>query len=273
MTAQGTGGHAHAGDAGGFLDGLVLAVAALAIVMYVAAVVVSHRRGRGWPRARVVAWIAGVTLGAAAVTGPLAATAHDDYVAHMGTHLLAGMLAPVLLVLAAPVTLALRTLSVTPARRLSALLLSPAARVISHPVTAALLSAGGLWAIYLTPVFEAMSDPLVHVLVHAHLLAAGFLFTSAVIGRDPAPHRPSRPVVAVVLVLAIASHAILAKYLYAQPPASVPLAEAEAGAQLMYYAGAWVEAALIVVFCADWYRAAGRDLRVGGQPVSTSSAK
>lgn len=273
MSVPGTAGHAHDAGAVGFLDGVVVALAALAILTYVVAAVLSHRRGREWPRVRVAAWIAGVVLAAAAVAGPLAAAAHGDFVAHMGTHLLAGMLAPVLLVLAAPVTLALRTLSVTPARRLSALLRSPVARVISHPVTAALLSAGGLWVIYLTPVFEAMSDPLVHVLVHAHLLAAGYLFTSAVIGRDPAPHRPSRPVVAAVLVLAIASHAILAKYLYARPFGSVPLADAQAGAQFMYYAGAWVEAAIIIVFCADWYRTAGRDLRVGGQPVSTSSVK
>jgi hypothetical protein len=93
---------------------------------------------------------------------------------------------------------------------------------------------------------------------NAHLLFAGYLFTAAVIGLDPAPHRPSRVVTAVVLVLAMASHSILAKYLYANPPGAVPMAQAQDGAQLMYYAGAWIEAAIIVIFCAQWYRAAGR---------------
>lgn len=121
-------------------------------------------------------------------------------------------------------------------------------------MTAALVSVGGLWLIYLGPVAEAMRQvPLVHVAVHGHLLLAGYLFTAAVIGLDPRPHPPPRPLVAVVLVLAIAAHGILAKHLNAHPPAG--FAEVLAGAQLMYYAGAWVEAVVVVIFCAQWYRA------------------
>ncbi|HWR85864.1 MAG TPA: cytochrome c oxidase assembly protein, partial [Rhodoglobus sp.] len=214
-----------------------------------------------WPVHRAVCWGAGVAAALATVVGPLAEAAHRDFVAHMWAHLLIGMLAPLLLVLSAPVTLALRTLSAVPARRLAALLRSVPMQVLAHPVPAALLSAGGLWVLYRTPLLQAMqSDPLVHLLVHAHLLAAGFLFTAAVIGLDPAPHRPDRRLVTVVLVLAAASHAILARSLVAAPPAGVPVAEAEAGAELMYTAGGWVEAAVIVIFCLRWYRAAGRRL-------------
>jgi putative membrane protein len=179
----------------------------------------------------------------------------------MGGHLLAGMLAPLLLVLSAPVTLALRTLDVVPARRLSRLLRSRPARVVAHPITAAALSAGGMWVLYTTPLFEAMqTNPLLHLLVHAHFLAAGYLFTAAMIGIDPRPHPPTRQLLAVVLVLALASHSILAKYLYAHPPAGVAALDAQQGAELMYYLGAWIEAAIIMIFCAEWYRAAGRRL-------------
>jgi hypothetical protein len=51
----------------------------------------------------------------------------------------------------------------------------------------------------------------------------------------------------------LAAHGILAKYLYAHPPAGV--LHAEAGAQLMYYGGDVLDLILIVVFCRQWYTA------------------
>jgi putative membrane protein len=90
------------------------------------------------------------------------------------------------------------------------------------------------------------------------VLAAGYLFTAAIIGSDPHPGDRSRVLVACVLVAAVAAHGVLAKYLYAHPPHGVGVVEAEAGAQVMYYGGALIEGVIIVVFCARWYRAAGR---------------
>jgi len=259
--------HAHGG--GVSLDALVLFVAVVAVACYLGGVAGSRRRGRDWPMPRTVCWCAGIAAGAAAAAGPLAAAAHDSFTAHMWAHLLGGMVAPLLMVLGAPVTLALRTLDVTPARRLSRLLRSAPARLLAHPITAAVLSAGGLWLIYLTPVFDAMrTQPLVHVLVHAHLVAAGYLFLAAVIGFDPRPHPPGRVLTAIVIVATMASHGILAKFLYANPPAGLEILDVRAGAQLMYYAGAWVEAITIVIFCAQWYRAAGVTSRAS-RPAGT----
>jgi putative membrane protein len=68
----------------------------------------------------------------------------------------------------------------------------------------------------------------------------------------------------IALVVAMSSHAILAKQLYARPPAFLDPADVRAGAELMSTAGGWLEAAVLVVFCAQWYRAAGRRLRVEG---------
>ena len=248
--------HAHGGVP---IDAVLVLVAVVAVAGYLGGVRSSRARGRPWPRHRAVLWVVGIAAACASVAGPLAHAAHDDFVAHMATHLLAGMLAPLLLVLAAPVTLALRTLDVVPARRLSRLLGSFPARLVAHPVTAAVLSAGGLWVIYSTPLFSWMqASPLVHLTVHAHLLAAGFLFTAAFVGVDPRPHRMPRAWLAAILVLSTASHSILAKHLYGHPPTGVPDAAAQAGAEFMYYGGGAVEAAIMVLFCARWYRAAGR---------------
>lgn len=242
------------------LDAVLMAGAGIAVVAYAAGFLGSRKRGRPWPVHRFVFWFLGIVLATVSVAGPLAEASHESFVAHTWTHLLGGMLAPLFLVLSAPVTLALRSLAVTPARRLSRVLRSAPSRFIAHPVTAMVLSAGGLWLIYLSPIFESMrANPLAHLLVHAHLLVAGYLFTAAVIGSDPAPHRSDRILVAGVLILSLASHGILAKVLAAHPPASVAASEALEGAQLMYVVGGWIEAAVIVIFCARWYRATGSD--------------
>ncbi|HWR85233.1 MAG TPA: cytochrome c oxidase assembly protein, partial [Rhodoglobus sp.] len=249
--------HQHATGPAATLEALLLALAASAMAVYVCGVVLARRRGRAWPLTRTVLWCAGIAVATASVTGPIAAAAHGSFVAHMTTHLLAGMIAPLLLVLAAPVTLALRTLAPAPARRVSRLLRSTPGRVVAHPLTALALSAGGLWIIYLTPVLAVMRESwLVHAAVHGHLLLAGYLFVAAVVGLDPRPHPTPRFVVAAILVVSIAAHGILAKHLYAHPPGGFAPADVQAGAQLMYYAGALVEAVVVVIFCAQWYRAA-----------------
>ena len=85
---------------------------------------ISRTHGKGWPRHRTVLWVVGSFTGAAAVSGPLAEAAHTSFTAHMVTHLLLGMLAPLLLALGAPITLLLRALPVAAARRVSHVLAS-----------------------------------------------------------------------------------------------------------------------------------------------------
>jgi putative membrane protein len=231
----------------------VWVAAAMAVAAYLGAVRVSRHRGH-WPVLRVAAWLAGVST--AAIAAHLALSPDGaGFVAHMSAHLLLGMLAPLLLVLAAPGTLALRSLAVAPARRLSAVLRSGPVRVLTHPLPAALLNVGGLWVLYASPVYGAMhANPLLLAGVHAHVFAAGYLFTVSIVGPDPAPHRPSYAVRAGALVAAVAAHAVLAKYLYAHPPAGVSAAEAAAGSQLMYYGGDAIELALMVALGTAWFR-------------------
>jgi putative membrane protein len=236
-----------------WLFGVPLLVAAVA---YLGGVVAVYRRGGWWPAGRSACWLAGLVAAAIALIGPLAGAAHHDFTAHMAGHLLLGMAGPLLLVLAAPVTLALRALPVCRARVLSRVLSSRPVRVVTHPVTAAVLSAGGLWLLYTTDLYRAMGGHAwLHVGVHVHIVVAGYLFTAAMIGVDPAPHRPGRRTRAAVLILFLAAHGILAKYLYGHPPAGVPAAAGRAGAELMYYGGDLIDLALIVVFCRQWYRA------------------
>ncbi len=258
--------HTHGGDGGGAWVQAVLALPfVVALVAYAAAAARERAHGRGWPLHRTACWSLGVVAAASGFVGPFAVPA--GFTAHMASHLVVGMLAPLLLVLGAPVTLALRTLSVTPARRLTRLLRTMPARVLTFPVVAAVLNVGGLWALYRTPLFGLMQQSmLVHLLVTAHVLAAGYLFTFSIVGLDPSPHRAGFVLRAGVLVAALAAHGILAKTLYAAPPPGVPAPEAQAGAQLMFTGGDLVDLAVLALLCGQWYHATGRRLQPAAVP-------
>ncbi|SFU00501.1 putative membrane protein [Geodermatophilus amargosae] len=226
---------------------VLLALLLAAAAAYVAA---TWRCRSPWPLARSAAWLAGLAAAAVAVAGPGAA--HADMHAHMAAHLLLGMVAPVLFVLAAPVTLALRALPPPAARRLSRLLRTAPARWATDPLVAVPVNAAGLWLLYGTGLHTAVAHrPALAALVWLHLLLSGYLATAAVLAVDPAPHR--RPVAVRALALAggAAAHDVLAKVLYAHPPAGT--VGAEEGARLMYDGGTVVTLVTAALLWRRWY--------------------
>lgn len=245
-----------ADETGGGVD--VLPLLALVLLVGAAALyLVALRRTRDrspWPRPRTAAWMAGLLCAGVGMVGPFAALAHDSFPVHMAGHVLVGMLAPLLLTLGRPVTLALRALPVARARALSRVLRSGPVRALTHPVVAGALNIGGLWLLYATPLFPLMhASPWLHAAVHLHVLLTGYLFTASILGLDPDPHRASVTVRATVLVVFIAAHSILAKWLWAHPPVGVDVGDARIGAELMFYAGDAVDVLLIVLLLRQWY--------------------
>jgi putative membrane protein len=226
---------------------------AVSLLAYLVAVYLSRHRGY-WPWYRSVLWTFGIVACAAGVAGPLAERAESSFPAHMWSHLVMGMVGPVALVLAAPFTLALRTLNVRWARVLARVLVSAPFRFVTHPVTAGVLSLGGLWVLYTTPLYAAAQEHVaVHVLVHMHILISSYLFTNAIIGIDPNRHRMKPVYRAVVLVVFMAGHRVLAKHIYANPPPVVPLDQGQVGAMIMYYGGDLLDSIIILVLCFQWY--------------------
>jgi putative membrane protein len=171
--------------------------------------------------------------------------------------------------LAAPVTLLLRALPVPAARGLSRVLGSAPSRAATDPLFLAVLTVGGLWIVYTTGLYALMhTSTAVHVLVHAHLVLVGYLFTAAVLESDPHSRRHGFPYRSAALVMALAAHDILAKYLYARPPPGVAATDAETGSIIMYYGGDAVDLVLIVLLCGRWYRARPRrGFPASGRPV------
>jgi putative membrane protein len=204
-----------------------------------------------WPVARTGSWLAGLALVAFVLVGP-PAHGHGDLRAHMAGHLVIGMVAPVLLVLGAPVTLALRALPRRHARRLARLLRTAPVRVLTDPFVATALNVGGLWVLYRTGLVGSMlHDPNLHLLVSVHVLLTGWLATAAVLAVDPAPHRRGVAARAGALAAGMAAHDVLAKVLYADPPVDVH--EAGAGARLMYDGGTVVHVVVAALLWRQWY--------------------
>ncbi|MEU8202472.1 cytochrome c oxidase assembly protein [Streptosporangium sp. NPDC049046] len=259
---QGThGGHGvHGGDLVAALPPTVLAVVA---VGYVLLAVRRGREPRGWSRWRTAGFLTGVALVVAAVTGPVAAFAGTDFRGHMLQHLMIGMLAPLGLVLAAPVTLLLRSLSPVHGRRVGAVLRSRAVHLLTDPWIALLLSVGAMVALYCTPLYRITSTGgLPHHLTHLHFLLSGCLFAWVIAGPDPAPRRPSVPLRLVVLGVAIAVHTALSQLMYAGLLVDVPVPaeQLRGAAEIMYYGGDIAELLLAFALVSTWRpaRAAGR---------------
>lgn len=252
--------HVHPGSAGPGPAELVAAGGGLlGAAVYLLATALLRRRGDGWPWWRDVASAA---AGAGVAWSATGTPPGGPFTAHMVQHLLVGMAVPVLVVLGRPLTLALRLLPPgAPRRALLRLARSRYVGWLVFPPVAACLDVGGLWLLYRTPLFAAMQEaPWLHAVVHTHVLAAGLLFTFAVCQLDPVRRRWGVATRGGTLLVAGAAHAALAKSLYASAPPHSTFAAADlhTGAQVMYYGGDAVEAALAVVVAASWYTAAGR---------------
>jgi putative copper resistance protein D len=193
----------------------VLAVlSVVGLVVYLAAVVRLRRSGVAWPWWRVVAWIGG-TASLFAVTGTwLNGYSMVLFSVHMTQHMVLSLITPLLLLLAAPVTLALRTLprGRGPAGAPRALLLdalhSRVARFLAHPLFSIPLFIASLYGVYFTPLFDAlMSNPAGHQLMLAHFVVTGLLFFGPIVAQDPWPRTLGHPGRMLELFLPVPFHA------------------------------------------------------------------
>jgi putative copper resistance protein D len=175
---------------------LLFGTAAIVLAaLYVAAVVRLRRRGDAWPVGRTVSWLLGCALLLFATSSGLGRYMPAMFSAHMGAHMLLSMLVPILMVLGAPTTLALRALPTAgkgnppgPREWLLAGLHSRFSRFFTHPVVATVMFVAGFYALYFGGIFDvAVSNHAAHVLMNLHFLLTGYLFYWAVIGVDPTP--------------------------------------------------------------------------------------
>jgi putative membrane protein len=193
----------------------VLAVLSLVgLLVYLGAVVRLRRSGVTWPWWRTAAWIGG-SGSLFAVTGTwLNGYSMVLFSVHMAQHMVLSLITPLLLLLAAPVTLALRTLprgrgsAGAPRALLLAALHSRFARAVAHPLFTVPLFIASLYGVYFTPLFDVlMGSPVGHQLMLAHFVVTGLLFFGPIVAQDPWPRTLSHPGRMLELFLPVPFHA------------------------------------------------------------------
>lgn len=182
----------------GLVTGFPTGAATLAADVLVAAVTAAYAavalRAPRWPGWRAVAFVAGGVLVFVAVGSSVATYARQDFSVHIVDYLVLADVAPALIALGAPVTLALRRAPAAARSRMALVLGSRPAQALTHPVAAALLSYIALMMYFLTPLYS-LSERSSAVLAAADavFLVTGCLYWGTVVGVDPPLARLSHP--------------------------------------------------------------------------------
>jgi putative copper resistance protein D len=205
-------------------DALMIAILIVVTALYIKGVIVLKKRGDSWPVGRTVAFAIGIALIDFATSGGLGVYALFSFEYHMIAHMLLGMIAPIGLVLGAPITLALRTLPQSRdgqergVRTLAlSVLHSRYSKVLTNPITALALFDGSLFVLYFTDLFGTlMQNHAGHILMNIHFILVGFLFFNVIIGIDPNPKRYPHILRIVILFGAMSLHAFFSIALMSQ---------------------------------------------------------
>lgn len=196
-------------------NGIFLGALIFATALYIRGVVALVRRGDSWPVGRTISFAIGISLLDYATSGGLGLYSHFSFQYHMIAHMVLSMIAPIALILSAPITLALRTLPIgrdKSERGVRGLLItalhSRPTQIITHPISALAIFDGSLFALYFTPLFSnLMSGHFGHLIMNFHFIGAGLLFFYVIVGIDPNPRKVHHLVRVVILLSAMSIHA------------------------------------------------------------------
>jgi cytochrome c oxidase assembly factor CtaG len=250
---------------------------AIAAGLYIAGLVVLHRRGDHWPARRSISFLLG-GLGSIGLATMSALGTYDTVLlsVHMVQHMILMMVAPMFLALGAPVTLALRTLQTRPRAMLLALLHSRLARVLTFaPLTLALFIATP-FALYYSPFYEvSLRSGFWHVFLHLHFIMIGALLMWPLMGIDPVPGRISYPLRVLMMFLMLPFHAFLGTSIMSSnqliaenwylafnrswPPS--PLDDQYLAGGILWGSGDVIALVMLIALFVQWYAASQREAR------------
>ena len=196
-------------------DALFIGILVLAFALYLRGVTRLRKQGDSWPALRTISFAFGIVTINFATSGGIGVYSHFAFSYHMIAHMILGMIAPIFIVMSAPITLALRTLPQgrTPSERgiRGTLIVALHSRLVSiwiNPIVALALFDGSLFVLYFTSLFGGMMQSHIgHFVMDMHFILAGLLFFHVIIGVDPNPKRVPHLARVVILFAAMAIHA------------------------------------------------------------------
>ncbi|WP_409235306.1 cytochrome c oxidase assembly protein [Streptomyces sp. PA5.6] len=239
------------------------------------------RRGDKWPVGRTVSFVIGILTVLLVMCTKLNDYGMVMFSVHMVQHMVISMLSPILLLLGAPITLALRALPAAgrghkgPREWLLWLLHSRYVKVITHPAFTIPLFIASLYALYFTPLFDTlMGSKAGHIGMMVHFLAVGLVFFWPIMGVDPGPHRPGYIMRMLELFAGMPFHAFFGIALmmasqpmigtYMHPPASLgidALADQEAAGGIAWAFSEIPSVVVLVALLFQWRRSDDREAR------------
>jgi putative copper resistance protein D len=202
-------------------------------------------------------------MGCAALAAS-AVLSSGSFTAHMTEHVLIGMVAPFLLVLGAPITLALQGSNPSTRGALRRLVHSRVVGVLTHPVVAWALFGATLVGLVFSPLLEwSVRNDAVHALVHAHFLLVGSVFAATLIAIDPLPHPLPHGARLLAVLAAVPFHAFVGVALLTarRPlfPSSYPsLDDQRSAAAVLWSSGELLTLAVAGIVFARWWAAEQR---------------
>ncbi|OYP18984.1 hypothetical protein CFC35_34550 [Streptomyces sp. FBKL.4005] len=240
-----------------------------------------RRRGDAWPVSRTVSYVIGVLTIVLMMCTKLNDYGMVMFSVHMVQHMVISMLSPILILLGAPVTLALRALPTAGkgrkgARELLLMLLhSRYMRIITHPAFTIPLFIASLYALYFTPLFDfLMGSKTGHIAMMVHFLAVGVVFFWPIIGVDPGPHRPGHLMRMLELFAGMPFHAFFGIALmmastpmvdtFEHPPASLgieALSDQSAAGGIAWAFSEIPSVLVLVALLFQWYRSEQRQAK------------
>ena len=224
------------------------------------------------PPLRIAAFLGGLVAIVLALQSPIERYDSTLISVHMVQHMLLQFVAAPLLLLGAPLTLALRVATPAVRRQITGILHNGAVRTLTHPIVAWSLFVLVNWGWQFSPMYNvALENDAVHYLQHATFMGSALLFWWPIAGVDPAPRKLAYPGRAAYLAMAIPPNSFLGITLISTSPDFYPhyatlardwgpsVAEdlSLAGA-VMWGMGAMVFVAALLLTVGAWMRAEER---------------
>lgn len=249
----------------------LLSIAVIAVYLWAVRRYRELYPARGFESWRVALFIFGMLCFGVALSGPADALVERSFAAHMAQHVALMLIAPPLVLLGAPLLLAVAVPRRDVAHAVAAVAGHPVMHAVFAPIVGWVLFVGVLWGVHFSPLYErALELVWVHMLEHVVFITAAFLFWLPVVQVGFVPRPVSFPARMLYLVLMFPQGAFLGLAIYgsrhvlyphyAAMLGSAAMADQQNGGAIMWIAGGFMMFAAFMLVAASWARSERRAL-------------